>query len=177
MITKGWYRFAQGYPSPHFSRRSQPVDLLVIHNISLPPGVFQNTYVHDLFLNKLDPFLHPYFQKILSLKVSAHCFIQRDGMISQFVSFDNAAWHAGISEFEGKQKCNDFSIGIELEGTDDHPFSPMQYKSLAKLTKHILQSYPLINQRRIIGHSDIAPQRKTDPGPFFDWKTYFDMIS
>ncbi len=164
--------------SPHFDERHDPADisLLVIHNISLPPNQFGGGYIQELFLGKLDWNEHWYFKQIEGLRVSSHLLIQRDGQVMQFVPFDKRAWHAGVSNFEGREACNDYSIGIELEGADDIPFTDIQYQKLTEVTKAILKSYPKINKERITGHSDIAPGRKTDPGPFFDWALYKDKI-
>ena len=148
------------------------ISLLVIHNISLPSGVFGGPYIEDLFCNRLDPNAHPSFAVIAPLEVSAHLLIRRDGEVIQFVPFDCRAWHAGISCFEGRHQCNDFSIGIELEGCDEQAFTAQQYERLINITKSLMQTYPDITPARITGHSDIAPQRKTDPGPHFDWQGY-----
>ena len=145
------------------------IDLLVIHNISLPPGVFGTGLVHDLFLNQLDVSRDPWLEQLAGLRVSAHFLIEREGQITQFVSCLQRAWHAGVSSFEGRLACNDFSIGIELEGTDETAFTAVQYTQLVQLTEWLRASYPLTHVR---GHSDIAPDRKTDPGPFFDWAAY-----
>ena len=155
-------------PSPNFNERPQDtaVSLLVIHNITLPPGQFGTPYIADLFLNQLDLTADPWFSNVEGLKVSAHFVIDRLGQITQFVSCDEPAWHAGISSFDGREQCNDFSIGIELEGTDDVPFEDAQYERLATLTQCLRDRYPLT---AATGHSDIAPGRKTDPGPHFDW--------
>ncbi len=155
-------------PSPNFNERPQDtaVSLLVIHNITLPPGQFGTPYIADLFLNQLDLTADPWFSNVEGLKVSAHFVIDRLGQITQFVSCDERAWHAGISSFDGREQCNDFSIGIELEGTDDVPFEYAQYERLATLTQCLRDRYPLT---AATGHSDIAPGRKTDPGPHFDW--------
>ncbi len=164
--------------SPNFDLRpaGEIISLLVVHCISLPPGEFGSGAVQDLFLNKLDcesEHSHPYFQQELkNKKLSAHVFINRAGEIFQFVSFKHRAWHAGVSSFKNKDKCNDFSIGIELEGTDDQVFEPAQYESLIKITQIILKTYPEISLNNIQGHEDIAPGRKTDPGKYFDWKLY-----
>jgi len=164
--------------SPNFSEREDPSDisLLVIHNISLPPGKFGNGFIDQLFLNKLHPASDPYFESIASLKVSAHILIDRDGQVTQYVPFNLKAWHAGESQFEGRGNCNEFSIGIELEGTDDTEFTEDQYLRLIQLTHALLLEYPRINKDRIIGHSSLAPDRKTDPGPFFDWETYLHAL-
>ena len=157
--------------SPNFNERPTATDvsLLVIHNITLPPGQFGTPYIQDLFLNQLDLTADPWFVNLDGLKVSAHFLIDRSGHITQFVSCDDRAWHAGASTFEGRAQCNDFSIGIELEGTDDQPFEAVQYEQLANLTRCLRSRYPLT---AVAGHSDIAPGRKTDPGPFFDWQRY-----
>ena len=158
-------------PSPNFNKRPVAVDisLLVIHNITLPPGQFGTPYIADLFLNQLDISAHPWFVNVDGLKVSAHFVIDRIGHISQFVSCDDRAWHAGTSSFEGREGCNDFSIGVELEGTDMVAFEAIQYERLGRLTQCLRERYPL---SAVTGHSDIAPGRKTDPGPFFDWPRY-----
>jgi AmpD protein len=148
-------------------RLNKDISMIVIHNISLPPNNFNNDYIEHFFLNKLDIDAHPYFKTIANLKVSAHLLIKRDGSILQFVSFDKRAWHAGKSSFNGKNNCNDFSIGIELEGSDNIPYEIHQYKSLNKVIK-LLKSKYVIND--IVGHSDISPDRKTDPGKCFEWQ-------
>ncbi len=149
------------------------IDLLVIHNISLPPGEFGGDAIIRLFTNTLDTTQHPYYAQLNGLKVSAHFLIRRDGEIVQFVACDRRAWHAGVSNWRGRSRCNDFSIGIELEGDDYQPFAGPQYQALARLTRRLRRSYPI---RGITGHSDIAPERKTDPGPCFDWVHYFSLI-
>ena len=157
--------------SENCDERPDPRDisLVVIHGISLPPGQFGGPEVEQFFTNKLDHHSHPFFQKIRDLHVSSHLFIRRDGRIIQFVPFEKRAWHAGQSEYEGKQRCNDFSIGIELEGTDDVAYTEHQYEQLAAVIEAILQAFPDTSRDRIVGHADIAPGRKTDPGPAFDW--------
>lgn len=165
-------------PSPN--RDSRPsgaeVELLVIHNISLPPGHFGGPWVESFFHNRLDAKAHPYFEQIASLRVSAHVFIRRDGSAVQFVPLSERAWHAGRSSFRGREACNDFSIGIELEGTDELPYTQRQYKTLARLTRLIQARYPTIGRDRILGHSDIAPGRKNDPGPAFDWPLFHQLL-
>lgn len=148
------------------------IRLLVIHNISLPPEQYGGNGVIELFTNRLDPAAHPYYATIQGLKVSSHFFIRRDGEIIQFVPCSQRAWHAGTSNWKGCERCNDFSIGIELEGSDAHPFSAEQYDQLAALTKALKAAYPIED---IAGHSDIAPGRKTDPGPCFDWAHYLQL--
>ena len=161
-------------PSPNADDRPAEcaVDLLVIHNISLPPGEFGGGYIADLFQNRLDPAVHPYFAEIAHLHVSAHLLVRRNGDAIQFVALDRRAWHAGPSNHCGRERCNDFSIGIELEGSDDARFSAAQYRRLCDLTREIQALFPAITTQRIVGHSDIAPGRKTDPGPNFDWGRY-----
>ncbi len=164
--------------SPNFSDRlSEEISLLVIHNISLPPGQFGNNFVDQFFTNKLDPNKDPYFEEIYEMKVSSHLFIDREGLLTQFVPFDKAAWHAGVSEFKGRDNCNEFSIGIELEGTDDLEYSSNQYKTLIGVTKALMEAYPNISADNIVGHQDIAPVRKTDPGEAFDWDLYKSSLS
>lgn len=167
----GWAANTQRTPSPNFDARAEgtPISLLVIHNISLPPGQFGGTYIEDLFCNRLDCDAHPYFDQLRMLRVSAHFLVRRDGEVIQFVSANDRAWHAGASNFCGRERCNDFSIGIELEGTDFAPFDTRQYASLTALTLALRVRYPLSD---VVGHEHIAPGRKTDPGPFFDW-THF----
>ena len=169
---------ARWLPSPNSDERpdSSDISLLVIHGISLPPGEFGGAHVDALFCNQLDAAAHPYFAEICHLRVSAHLLLTREGDITQFVPFDRRAWHAGASEFAGRTVCNDFSIGIELEGTDDTPYTDAQYHQLAKVTRALLDAYPGITRDRITGHSDIAPGRKTDPGPHFDWKRLRDAL-
>lgn len=149
------------------------IELIVVHAISLPPGEFGGSHIADFFANCLDCDAHPYFREIGELKLSAHFFIRRDGEIIQFVPCHKRAWHAGESSWRGRERCNDFSIGIELEGCDDQPFAAAQYEMLAELARAIKAVYPI---RDIVGHSDIAPGRKTDPGPHFDWKKFHALL-
>lgn len=178
-IDQGWLDGALRRPSPNYNARPDPNDLslLVIHNISLPPGRFGGQQVEQLFCNCLDWNEHPFFATIQGLEVSSHLFIRRNGEIIQFVPFHERAWHAGRSEFQGRSGCNDFSIGIELEGTDDTPYEPVQYEHLARVTCTLMRAYPAITLDRIVGHSDIAPGRKTDPGPTFDWNHYRALVA
>jgi len=164
--------------SPNFNEREphNEIDLLVIHGISLPPGQFGGNDVEDFFTNTLNTQLHPFFEEIKDLHVSSHLLIKRTGDIIQFVPFTKRAWHAGVSSFCGREKCNDFSIGIELEGTDEVPYEPIQYIALADVTKALMEAYPGISTDRIVGHCDIAPGRKTDPGPFFEWDFYRQLL-
>ena len=162
--------------SPNHDERplGMAIDLLVIHNMSLPPGVFGGNAPIDLFCNVLDKGAHPFYETLEGVKVSAHVLIRRTGEIIQFVPFHKRAWHAGESLHQGRDKCNDFSIGIELEGTDDLPYEPEQYQSLIGLTRALREAYPTL--KHIAGHSDIAPSRKTDPGSCFDWAYYKQHI-
>lgn len=177
-IQDGWLSDVRKIISPHFDQRPDPQDisLLVIHYISLPPEQFGGGYIDDFFQGKLNPDIHSYFKEIQSFRVSAHCLIERDGRITQYVGFEQRAWHAGLSCFDGREKCNDFAIGIELEGSNAQPFTEAQYQSLAALTRQIMQYYPLITQERIVGHSDISPGRKIDPGQYFDWQYYRALL-
>jgi N-acetyl-anhydromuramoyl-L-alanine amidase len=157
--------------SPHFDARPQGAapDLIVVHGISLPAGEFGGPWIDHLFAGDLPPDAHPSFRDTAALRVSAHALIRRDGAITQYVPFGMRAWHAGQSQYQGRTGCNDFSIGIELEGTDQIPYTAAQYESLAALVKALLATYPTLSAQRITGHSDIAPGRKTDPGPAFEW--------
>ena len=153
------------------------IDTLVIHAISLPPGKFGGGYVEQLFINRLDPKEDPYFESIHQLRVSAHGLIRRDGRFVQFVPFNLRAWHAGESMLDGRAACNDFSIGIELEGCDTQAFTQAQYVSLIALTLNLFDAYPKLAWSRVVGHSQIAPGRKTDPGPHFDWQLYGKWVN
>jgi AmpD protein len=168
---EGWCKDIARSPCENFDARPEQtvIDLLVIHNISLPPEEYGGSYIEDLFANQLDCDAHPYFEKLRDLKVSAHFLIKRDGGAHQFVATQDRAWHAGASEFKGRARCNDFSIGIELEGSDFESFTDRQYQVLAKLTAALVVGHALTDVR---GHQHIAPGRKTDPGPFFDWQRY-----
>lgn len=173
-IKNGRLSLARQVPSPNCDTRPPGIviSLLVIHGISLPPGQFGGDEIEKLFCNCLDPQAHPYFEGISHLRVSAHLLIRRDGKILQFVPFEQRAWHAGVSHFEGREACNDFSIGIELEGTDELAYTDAQYAQLGAVTNALMCNYPEITPARIAAHSDIAPGRKTDPGPAFDWQRY-----
>jgi AmpD protein len=176
----GWIPGAERKPTTHSDLRPEgsPIDLLVIHNISLPPGEYGGPWVDDLFLGRLDPGMHPYFAVATAGgRVSTHALIRRDGRLTQYVPLSLRAWHAGRSSFRGRDRCNDFSIGIELEGDDHSPFEPAQYRTLIHVTRLIMGRYPAISPDRIRGHSDIAPGRKTDPGPFFDWGQYLATLA
>lgn len=169
-IDAGWLALCRRQPSPHCNPRpGGEISLLVVHGISLPPGEFGGPWIDDLFMGRLDPMAHPFFASIAGLQVSAHCLIRRDGEVVQYVPFTLRAWHAGVSSFQGRSACNDFSIGIELEGTDEGGYTEAQYQQLAHLARLLMRVYPAITPQRIVGHCDIAPGRKTDPGPAFDW--------
>lgn len=165
---------ARWTPSPNYDDRTHPrfINTLVIHAISLPPDCFGNNFVEDFFCNQLDSSQHPYFKSIVHLKVSPHFYIKRDGELLQFVTTADRAWHAGSSEFQGLDTVNDFSIGVELEGCDEQLFENEQYIALITLSQCLMNAYPAISKRRIVGHSEISPDRKTDPGPCFDWERY-----
>ncbi len=174
----GWLQDVRRMPSPNYDERPAHcgVDVIVVHGISLPPGEFGGGHVDALFSNTLEPSAHAYFAEIASLRVSAHLLIDRTGDLTQYVPFDRRAWHAGESCFQDRQRCNDFSVGIELEGTDDLPYEDIQYQRLAAVIHALMRRWPDITPERIVGHSDIAPGRKTDPGPAFDWKRLRRMI-
>jgi len=164
--------------SPHFDARPAGVlpELLVVHGISLPPGEFGGPWIDRLFTGTLPADAHPYFREIAAQRVSAHALIRRDGQIVQYVPFGERAWHAGQSAYRGRAACNDFSIGVELEGTDDTSYSKEQYESLAALSAALLAAYPSLSAQAIAGHSDVAPGRKTDPGPSFDWVRFRRLL-
>lgn len=174
--TNGWLRGVRQIASPNCDARPPgiSVELLVIHNISLPPGKFGGDEIARLFTNTLDIEAHPFFAQLNGLKVSAHFLIRRDGEIIQFVACGKRAWHAGASLWKGRACCNDFSIGIELEGSDNESFESRQYKALIRLTRLLKRAYPI---QAIVGHADIAPERKTDPGPFFEWERYLKELT
>ena len=176
-IESGWLTEARKVPSEHFNERPEDTSpwLLVVHNISLPPGKFGGPWIDQLFTGCLDPQADPYFRDIAELKVAAHCLIRRDGEIVQYVAFDKRAWHAGQSCYQGQSNCNAFSVGIELEGTDTLPYTEQQYQALCLLTRTLMNCYP-IKSEHITGHSDIAPGRKTDPGEAFDWRYYRQQL-
>ena len=167
-----WLREARRCPSPNHDARPAgvAVDLLVVHGISLPPGQFGGPFVDDLFCNRLDPNAHPYFRDIAGLRVSAHLLVRRDGGLVQYVPFAARAWHAGVSVFQGRARCNDYSIGVELEGTDDTPYTDAQYDRLGVFARLALRRWPGMERDRIVGHCHVAPGRKTDPGDAFDWQ-------
>jgi AmpD protein len=172
----GWLAGARRIPSPNFDARPAGADvtLLVVHGISLPPGVFGGDHVASLFTNCLDNDAHPYFATLRGMRVSAHFFIRRDGTLIQFVPCGQRAWHAGASSWRGRERCNDYSIGVELEGTDTRPYTARQYARLARLVRTLRTRYPL---RHLAGHSDVAPGRKTDPGAHFDWPRLLSALA
>lgn len=168
-----WLQEARACPSPFFNERpSQEISLLVIHNIALPPKTYGGGWIEKLFTGQLPPDQHDYFAKVADLKVSCHLLIRRTGELVQFVPFDQRAWHAGQSNFQGRENCNDFAVGIEMEGSDDQPYTPIQYQQLQRVTRLLLETYPEMSKEQICGHADLAPGRKTDPGPAFDWSYY-----
>ncbi|OYY92420.1 MAG: N-acetylmuramoyl-L-alanine amidase [Hydrogenophilales bacterium 28-61-23] len=173
----GWTAAARRIDSPNCDPRPDEtaITLLVIHNISLPPGQFGGPGVEQLFTNRLDPAAHPYYATIHGLRVSAHFFLRRDGELIQFVPCGQRAWHAGASSWRGRERCNDFSIGVELEGSDDQPFTDAQYAALNELIQLLRAAYPSLVD--LAGHSDIAPGRKTDPGPNFDWSRVQPLVT
>lgn len=174
----GWFAGVRRLLSPNCDARppAATIDLLVIHGISLPPGEFGGDGIDRLFTNTLDPAAHPYYREIAGLRVSSHLLVDRGGAVTQYVSVNDRAWHAGVSCFQGRERCNDFAVGIELEGSDDTAYTAAQYRSLAQLTRALQRHYPALAGSHIVGHSDIAPGRKTDPGPAFDWAHYRQLI-
>ena len=178
-MTSGYLQGVRLVPSPNCDERPDGADpeVIVIHAISLPPGMYGGPDIERFFTNSLDLSAHPYYAEIRDLKVSAHFLVRRDGEVVQLVPISKRAWHAGRSWCEGRSRVNDFSIGVELEGSEFDPFDRRQYDALAQLTRQLMQQYPGINKDRIYAHSDIAPGRKTDPGPTFDWQRYFAQLA
>ena len=176
--TSGLIDEARQHLSPNCDARPDQSDitLIVIHGISLPPGKYGSNYIDQLFCNLLDENEHPYFKEIADLKVSSHLLIRRDGELVQYVPLQKRAWHAGVSCFENRECCNDFSIGIELEGEDEIPYEESQYQVLAQVIRQLIKVYPKLNKNSIVGHSDIAPGRKTDPGEAFDWQMLKSLL-
>lgn len=174
----GLLRGARQVPSPNFDARPDGIlpELIVVHGISLPPNQFGGSWIDRLFTNTLPPDEHPYFGTIAQLKVSSHALIRRDGEVVQYVPFHRRAWHAGASNYRGRERCNDFSIGIELEGADQTPYEPGQYRMLSAVIRELCAAYPSLSLSRIAGHCDIAPERKTDPGPAFDWQRLYALL-
>ena len=177
-IVAGRLASARQSPTNHQDERPEGirVSAVILHNISLPAGHFAGDYIEALFRGRLDCSLHPDFAGLEDLRVSAHLLIRRDGSIIQFVPFHKRAWHAGASSLEGQADCNDFSIGIELEGTDQLPYQQIQYLSLASVVRVLLMVYPELTKDRVVGHADVAPGRKTDPGPAFDWPYFHQLL-
>ena len=173
---QGWLSGVRRVPSPNLDKRPAraAIDLLVIHGISLPPNEYGGDNIERFFTNVLDHSEHPYFEQLKGVRVSSHFLVRRDGQVLQFVPCNKRAWHAGLSTWRGRSRCNDFSIGVELEGSDFEPYTERQYDTLARLTRYLNRTYPI---RDIVGHSDIAPERKTDPGPFFDWDKYLKRLA
>ncbi|HQR23304.1 MAG TPA: 1,6-anhydro-N-acetylmuramyl-L-alanine amidase AmpD [Steroidobacteraceae bacterium] len=167
----GWLSGARRVPSPNCDDRPEgvAVDLIVVHGISLPPGEFGGPWIDALFTNSLPPDAHPYFDQVAGLRVSAHALVRRDGEVVQYVPFQRRAWHAGASSWQGRERCNDYSVGIELEGTDASAYEPAQYEVLARLVALLCRAYKGLSTERVVGHSDVAPGRKSDPGIAFDW--------
>jgi AmpD protein len=173
---QGWLSGVQKVASPNHDARPPctPIELLVIHNISLPPNEYGGDAIRRFFTNTLDHSEHPYYEQLRGVRVSSHFLVRRDGQLIQFVPCNKRAWHAGVSNWRGRSRCNDFSVGIELEGSDFEPYTLRQYATLVRLTRRLKRIYPILD---IIGHSDIAPERKTDPGPYFDWPGYLQRCS
>ena len=171
----GWFSGVNRIASPNFYARPSGIEitLLIIHNISLPPGEFGGKGINQLFTNTINPMEHPYYGQLRGVQVSSHFLIRRNGEIIQYVSCRCRAWHAGLSNWQGQTRCNDFSIGIEMEGSDFIAFSDAQYRRLLYLTRHLMRTYRF---EHIVGHSDVAPERKTDPGPYFDWHRYLNSL-
>jgi len=178
-ITGGLLKKTIFRESPNKNSRPKEADvrLIIVHGISLPPDQFGEGWIDDLFLNRLDPSKHPYFEEIHQLKVSSHLLIRRDGSVTQYVPFHERAWHAGVSCHEGEENCNDFSIGIELEGADHIPYTEEQYVELSRCCDALIEHYPLLTKEKIVGHCDISPGRKTDPGESFDWAKFRGLLS
>ncbi len=177
-IENHWLSQVNKVPSPNCDDRptDEPASLLVIHCISLPPEQFGGDYIDQLFCNQLNPDEHPYFKEIYQLKVSSHLLIKRTGEVVQYVPFNKRAWHAGQSIYKKRQKCNDFSIGVELEGSENQPYTAQQYNKLISISKTLIGSYPTLSSQQIVGHSDIAPGRKMDPGLYFNWNKFLSAL-
>jgi AmpD protein len=170
-VASGWLDGTRRLESPNCDERPPGIqpELIVVHGISLPPGEFGGPWIDALFTNSLPPEQHPYFAQVADLRVSAHALVRRDGEVVQYVPFGRRAWHAGQSRWMGRERCNDFSVGIELEGTDARAYEPAQYAALARLIAALCRAYPTLSPARVVGHSDVAPGRKSDPGIAFDW--------
>jgi len=178
-VTTGLLAEARQVPSPNVDARPEGVepDLMIVHGISLPPGEYGGSWIDQLFTNVLPTNVHPYFKQIEALKVSSHILIRRDGELVQYVPFHLRAWHAGVSNYQGRERCNDFSIGVELEGSDDEAYEAAQYHALTQVIVSLCAHYPSLSSQRVVGHSDVAPGRKTDPGEAFDWPRLRAMIT
>lgn len=178
-LSRHWVDQARHWPSPNYGERPDPDDisLIIVHNISLPPGEFGGGHVDALFTNRLDPAAHPGFQQLEGLHVSSHFLIDRAGELTQYVACNRRAWHAGRSSWAGRQECNDFAIGIELEGADHIAYESVQYHRLAELVALLQASYPRLELDAVAGHEDVAPGRKTDPGPAFDWAVFWSRLA
>ena len=177
-LNRQWLVDVRQVPSPNCDDRPAgcEVDMVIMHGISLPPNKYGDPHIDQLFTNTLDPKEHPYFAEILALRVSSHLLVNRQGEITQYVPFDSRAWHAGESEFQGRQGCNDFSIGIEMEGCDDEAYEPVQYEIAASLVKLLMDNFKGINKQRVVGHCDVAAGRKTDPGDAFKWEYFYSLL-
>jgi len=177
-VARGELQLARQVPSPNCDDRPAGMvpELIVLHGISLPPGEFGGPWIDRLFLNELPRDAHPYFESLAGLRVSTHLLIRRDGEVVQYVPFHRRAWHAGVSSWQGRERCNDYSIGVELEGTDAEPYESAQYAILARVVAALCQAYAGLAPERIVGHSDVAPGRKTDPGPAFDWPRFHSLV-
>jgi AmpD protein len=177
-LERGLLPYARQVPSPNCDERpaGTAVDLIIVHGISLPPGEFGGPWIDRLFTNQLSRDAHPYFERIADLQVSSHLLIRRDGEIVQYVPFHRRAWHAGASSWQGRERCNDYSIGIELEGTDHGPYESAQYATLARVIAALCRSYPTLSSERVVGHSEVAPGRKSDPGVAFDWPRLRSLV-
>jgi AmpD protein len=178
-LESGLMHGATQIASPNHDARPQGVeaDLIVVHGISMPPGEFGGPWIDRLFTNTLPAEVHPYFAEVDSLRVSSHVVVKRDGAVTQYVKFTERAWHAGKSIYQGREACNDFSVGVELEGTDTLPYAAAQYTALAEVVAALCTAYPSLSPDRLVGHSDIAPGRKTDPGPAFDWPRARSLVA
>jgi len=178
-VESGLIREARQVPSPNFDDRPAGycAELIVVHGISLPPGEFGGEWIDRLFTNTVDPSAHPYFCEIVDLRVSSHLLIRRDGELVQYVSLAKRAWHAGVSCYQDRKKCNDYSIGIELEGTDEQPYTDVQYVVLGTMIQALRTTFPSLTDAPVVGHCDVAVDRKTDPGPAFDWQRLFAWLA
>ena len=175
---RGVLQSARQVPSPNVDDRPAGTvpELIIVHGISLPPGIYGGPWIDRLFTNDLPRDVHPYFEQVADLRVSSHLLLRRDGEIVQYVPFHLRAWHAGISSWQGRERCNDYSIGIELEGVDDQPYESVQYAMLGRVIASLCRTYASLSPRAVVGHSDVAPGRKSDPGPAFDWPRLHALV-